>query len=48
MALDGLVISNIVHELNANILDGRINKINQPQRDEIILTINNFTSCYFR
>ena len=39
MALDGLVISNIVHEINTNILDGRINKINQPQKDEIVLTI---------
>lgn len=46
MALDGLVISNIVHELNANILEGRINKINQPQKDEIILTIKSNRQLY--
>ena len=49
MALDGLVISNIVHEINTNILDGRINKINQPQKDEIVLTIiDNFLNFCFR
>ena len=39
MALDGIVISNIVNELNNLILDGRINKIAQPEKDELIITI---------
>lgn len=39
MALDGIVISNIVHELNQTILDGRISKIAQPEADELLLTI---------
>lgn len=39
MALDGLVISNIVYELSSNLQDGRINKISQPEPDELILTI---------
>ncbi|MDD6616008.1 MAG: NFACT family protein, partial [Lachnospiraceae bacterium] len=39
MALDGIVISNIVHELNETILNGRISKIAQPEADELLLTI---------
>ena len=46
MALDGLVISHIVHELKTNILDGRINKINQPEKDELILTIKSNRKQY--
>lgn len=39
MALDGLVISNLVYELNQKILDARISKIAQPERDELLLTL---------
>lgn len=39
MALDGIVISNIVYELNQTILNGRISKIAQPETDELLLTI---------
>lgn len=39
MAFDGITISNIVHELRENLLDGRINKIAQPEDDELLLTI---------
>jgi predicted ribosome quality control (RQC) complex YloA/Tae2 family protein len=39
MALDGLVISNVVYELNEKLAGGRINKIAQPETDELILTI---------
>lgn len=39
MAFDGIIIANIVHELNRNLLDGRINKIAQPETDELLLTI---------
>ena len=46
MALDGLVISHIVNELNNNIIDGRINKINQPEKDELILTIKSNRQQY--
>ena len=40
MALDGIVIANIVHELRGTILGGRLNRIAQPEKDELILTIN--------
>ncbi len=39
MALDGFVISNLVHELNETILNGRISKIAQPESDELLFTI---------
>lgn len=39
MAFDGITIANIVHELRETLLDGRINKIAQPEDDELLLTI---------
>ena len=41
MAFDGIVIANLVNELNQKILNGRIYKIAQPETDELILTIKN-------
>lgn len=46
MALDGLVISNIVNELNACLTGGRIHKIYQPENDEIILSVKNNRENY--
>ena len=39
MAFDGITIANIVSELNHTIAGGKINKIAQPEADELILTI---------
>lgn len=39
MAFDGITVAGIVHELNQTILNGRINKIAQPETDELLLTI---------
>lgn len=39
MAFDGIVIANLVKELNEHILHGRISKIAQPETDELLLTI---------
>ncbi len=39
MAFDGIVIANLVKELNENILNGRISKIAQPENDELMLTL---------
>ena len=39
MALDGFVISNLVHELNEKLHNGRISKIAQPESDELLFTI---------
>lgn len=38
MALDGIVLSNIVHELKSTLIGGRIDKIYQPEKDELVLT----------
>ena len=43
MAFDGITISNIVYELKNTLLDGRINKIAQPEEDELLLTIKTRT-----
>lgn len=39
MALDGITIANIVHDLKTNLMGGRISKIAQPESDELLLTI---------
>lgn len=39
MALDGIVIANIVHELKSTLLGGRINKIAQPEKEELLISI---------
>lgn len=41
MPLDGIVVRNIIQELNKKIVNGKIDKISQPEIDEIILTIRN-------
>lgn len=39
MAFDGIVIANLVHDLNEKVLSGRISKIAQPEKDELLFTI---------
>lgn len=39
MALDGIVISSLVHELNQTILGLKISKIAQPENDELLFTL---------
>ena len=39
MAFDGITIANIVKQFNDELLDGRINKIAQPENDELLLTV---------
>lgn len=46
MAFDGITISNIINELNEKVVGGRIDKIYQPEKDEIILTIRSFGNVY--
>lgn len=38
MALDGIVISNLVYELNHTLTNARISKIAQPETDELLFT----------
>lgn len=39
MAFDGLITKSIVNELNSSILNGKINKIYEPNKNELILGI---------
>ena len=48
MALDGIVVSNIVAELNAALTGARIAKIAQPEADELLLTLKSPNSGQVR
>lgn len=39
MALDGIYLYSLVEDLKKSIINSKIDKINQPEKDEIILTI---------
>lgn len=39
MAFDGIVIANLIQELRSSLLGGRISKIAQPEKDELVLTV---------
>ena len=41
MALDGLVVHSIVDELHKKLLGGKIDKVYQPENDEVVLHIRN-------
>ena len=46
MALDGICVSALVRELSAKLTEGRVSKIVQPERDELLLTIKNNREQY--
>lgn len=46
MALDGIFIHSILKELKEKILGGKVEKINQPEKDEIVLNIKNGRKIY--
>lgn len=46
MALDGIVVKNIIKELNTAILNGKVDKIYQPEKDEIIINVYNKGKTY--
>lgn len=46
MAFDGIVIANLVHELNVKLTGGKISKIAQPEKDELFITIKNNRENY--
>ncbi len=39
MAFDGIVVAALVKELNDNLTEGRIYKIAQPEKDELLITV---------
>ena len=46
MAFDGITIANLVHELKGALEGGRISKIAQPEKDELLITIKNNREKY--
>ncbi len=42
MAFDGVVIAALVKELKEKLVGGRVMKISQPERDELMITIKNY------
>lgn len=46
MAFDGIVIASLVHEFNRTIAGGKIAKIAQPEKDELLFTIKNNRENY--
>lgn len=46
MALDGIVLASIITELTDTLLEGRIDKIYQPMKDEIMLQIRSQNKNY--
>ncbi len=46
MALDGLVINSLVKELSSQLVDGKIDKIYQPEGDELLFNIRNNGTNY--
>ena len=39
MAIDGIYLYSLVQDLKKSILNSKIDKINQPEKDEIIITL---------
>lgn len=46
MAFDGITIANMVKEFQDTIVGGKINKIAQPEADELLITIKSNKTQY--
>ena len=46
MALDGIVIANLRHEIDSKLSEGRIQKISMPDKDELVINIKNNRNIY--
>lgn len=46
MSYDGIVTASVVHELKSKLLNSRIDKIHQPERDEIIISLRSTNGNY--
>ncbi len=41
MAFDGIFIYSIIEEIKGELINGKVEKVSQPEKDEIILTVKN-------
>lgn len=46
MAFDGLAVAAVTYELNSVLTGGRISKIAQPEKDELLITVKNNSNSY--
>ena len=46
MAFDGIVLKSLIHEFNTKLLDLRIDKVYQPEKDEIVLFLRGYKEVY--
>lgn len=46
MPFDGSVVNSVVHELNNKLVNGKIDKVYQPEKDELIITVRNYRETY--
>ena len=46
MPLDGIVVSNLVYEFNCKILNAKVDKIHQPEKDELIIHLRSKGDTY--
>ena len=46
MALDAMAVRCLVNEISEKVTGGRIDRVSQPERDELVLNIRTFTDSY--
>ncbi|AYD40617.1 fibronectin/fibrinogen-binding protein [Clostridium fermenticellae] len=46
MSLDGIFLYTLIDELKKYLLNGKVEKVNQPEKDEIVLSIKNSRKTY--
>jgi predicted ribosome quality control (RQC) complex YloA/Tae2 family protein len=46
LPFDGILLKSIVHELNQKIQNGRVDRVFQPEKDEVVLSIRTMQSNY--
>ena len=46
MAFDGITVAAVVSELNRTVVGGKINKIAQPEAEELMITVKNHRTQY--
>ena len=46
MAFDGSTIHGLVHELNQTLLNRKISKIAQPEKEELMITVKGEKGTY--
>ena len=46
MAFDGMVVANLTSDFSQKLTGGKISKIAQPEKDELLFTIKNNKETY--